>query len=211
MSKIKVFVVDDHSLFRKGLVGLLSEMPEIKVVGEAGNGEEALPIIERNQPDIVLLDINMPMMNGVDVLKIIRQTNPIQKVLMLTISQNDEDLIGAIIAGANGYLLKNVEPDVLLKTLLQVMEGNSVLSPEITEKVLESLRRTQLSQGQTLLSGREIEVLHLMAKGLTTRQVASTLYISENTAKTHIRHILEKLDANNRAQAVATAVELNLI
>ena len=153
----------------------------------------------------------MPMMNGVDVLKIIRQTNPTQKVLMLTISQNDEDLIGAIIAGANGYLLKNVEPDVLLKTLLQVMEGNSVLSPEITEKVLESLRRTQLSQGQTLLSGREIEVLHLMAKGLTTRQVASTLYISENTAKTHIRHILEKLEANNRAQAVATAVELNLI
>jgi two-component system, NarL family, nitrate/nitrite response regulator NarL len=211
MSKIRIVVVDDHALFRRGLISLLSEMPDFKVTGEASNGKEALPIIELIHPDIVLLDINMPVMNGVEALNAIRQSNPGQKVLMLTISQNDEDLIGAIVAGANGYLLKNVEPAVLRNTIQQVVDGNSVLSPEITEKVLESLRRAQQGRGQTLLSAREIEVLHYMAKGSTTRQIATSLYISENTVKTHIRHILEKLEVNNRAQAVARAMEMKFI
>jgi DNA-binding NarL/FixJ family response regulator len=211
MSKHRIVVVDDHTLFRRGLISLLSEMPDIKVVGEASNGKDALPIIDQAHPDVVLMDINMPVMNGVEALKAIRQSNPGQRVLMLTISRNDEDLIGAIAAGANGYLLKNAEPDVLRNTIQQVVEGNSVLSPEITEKVLESLRRAQQSRSQTLLSAREIEVLYCMAKGLTTRQIATSLYISENTVKTHIRHILKKLEVNNRAQAVARAVEKRFI
>lgn len=211
MPKTRIIVVDDHSLFRRGLVSLLSDMPDFKVVGEAGNGKEALAIIEQITPDIVLMDINMPVMNGIETLRAIRQSNPALKVMMLTISQNDDDLIGAIVAGANGYLLKNSEPEVLRTTIKQVMDGNSVLSPEMTEKVLEALRRAQNGKGQTLLSSREVEVLHFMAKGDTTRQIAKSLFISENTVKTHIRHILEKLEANNRSQAVAKAAELKII
>jgi DNA-binding NarL/FixJ family response regulator len=211
MKKIRIAVVDDHSLFRRGLVSLLSDMQEFKVVAEAGNGQDALSIITEISPDIVLMDVNMPIMNGVEALITIRKTNPGLKVLMLTISQNDNDLIGAIAAGANGYLLKNAEPEVLRNTIIQVMQGNSVLSPEVTEKVFESLRRSQQSMGQTLLSSREVEVLGLMAKGLSTRQIADALYISENTVKTHIRHILEKLEVNNRTQAVSKAVEMRYI
>jgi len=211
MKKIRIAVVDDHSLFRRGLVSLLSDMPEFIIVAEAGNGQEALPVIKETNPDIVLMDVNMPIMSGLEALIALRQTDPEIKVLMLTISQNDNDLIGSIAAGANGYLLKNAEPETLRNTIIQVMQGNSVLSPEVTEKVFESLRRSQQSMGQTLLSSREVEVLGLMAKGLSTRQIADTLYISENTVKTHIRHILEKLEVNNRSQAVSKAVEMRYI
>jgi DNA-binding NarL/FixJ family response regulator len=211
MKKIRIAVVDDHSLFRRGLVSLLSDMPEFNVVTEAGNGQDALRVINETNPDIVLMDVNMPIMNGLEALTSLRQANPEIKVLMLTISQNDKDLIGAIAAGANGYLLKNAEPETLRNTIIQVMQGNSVLSPEVTEKVFESLRRSQQSMGQTLLSSREVEVLGLMAKELSTRQIADTLYISENTVKTHIRHILEKLEVNNRSQAVLKAVEMRYI
>jgi DNA-binding NarL/FixJ family response regulator len=211
MRKIRIAVVDDHSLFRHGLVSLLSDMEEFKVVSEAGNGSEALRVIAETSPDLVLMDVNMPIMNGVEALSAIRQTHPDLKVLMLTISQNDTDLIGAIAAGANGYLLKDAEPEELRITILQVMQGNSVLSPKVTEKVFESLRRAQQYHGQTLLSSREVEVLGLMAKGLSTRKIADSLYISENTVKTHIRHILEKLEVNNRAQAVSKALEMRYI
>jgi DNA-binding NarL/FixJ family response regulator len=211
MKKIRIAVVDDHSLFRRGLVSLLSDMPEFNVVTEAGNGQDALRVINETNPDIVLMDVNMPIMNGLEALTSLRQANPEIKVLMLTISQNDKDLIGAIAAGANGYLLKNAEPETLRNTIIQVMQGNSVLSPEVTEKVFESLRRSQQGMGQTLLSSRELEVLGLMAKELSTRQIADTLYISENTVKTHIRHILEKLEVNNRSQAVLKAVEMRYI
>jgi len=211
MPKIKLVVVDDHTLFRRGLVGLLSEMPDFEVAGEASDGIEAVPLIGHLRPDLVLMDINMPGMNGVEALRAVRLSDPAQKVLMLTISQNEEDLLGAILAGANGYLLKNAEPEVLRSTIHQVLKGNSVLSPEITQKVLMSLRRSQQNSGQSLLSSREVDVLRCMAKGLTTRQIADALYISENTVKTHIRHILEKFEVNNRAQAVAKGLELKLI
>jgi two-component system, NarL family, nitrate/nitrite response regulator NarL len=211
MKKIRLEVVDDHALFRRGLVSLLSDMQEFKVAAEAGNGAEALEALDGAQPDIVLMDVNMPVMNGVEALTAIRKKAPGQKVVMLTISQNDADLLGAILAGANGYILKNAEPDVLRSTLLQVMDGLSVLSPEITGKVLEALRHTSQNQGQMLLSSREVEVLGLMAKGQTTRQIAEALVISENTVKTHIRHILEKLEVNNRAKAVSKAVEMRYI
>jgi DNA-binding NarL/FixJ family response regulator len=157
------------------------------------------------------MDVNMPVLDGVQALEAIREIRRDQKVIMLTISQNDEDLVRAIAAGANGYLLKNAEPDTLRNTILEVMRGNSVLSPELTEKVFESLRRARASQGQTLLSDREVEVLNFMVKGLTTHQMAESLFISDNTVKTHIRHILEKLGANNRAQAVDKAKELGIL
>ena len=211
MSRVRLVVVDDHALFRRGLVGLLEEMPDFLVVGEAANGQEALPVIDRVQPDIILLDINMPVMDGIQTLTAIRKSHPEQKVLMLTISQNDDDLIGAIVTGANGYILKNTEPDVLHNIILQVAAGNSVLSPEITAKVLQAVRRSQSDRSRGLLSDREVEVLKCLARGQTTAQIANVLFISENTVKTHIRHILEKMEVNNRAEAVARAAQLEMI
>jgi two-component system, NarL family, nitrate/nitrite response regulator NarL len=211
MSRIRLVVVDDHALFRRGLVGLLEEMSDFIVVGEAANGQDALPVIDKVKPDIILLDINMPVMDGIQTLAAIRKSQPEQKVLMLTISQNDDDLIGAIVTGANGYILKNTEPDVLHNIIVQVAAGNSVLSPEITAKVLQAVRRSQSDRSRGLLSDREVEVLKCLARGQTTAQIANVLFISENTVKTHIRHILEKMEVNNRAEAVARAAQLDMI
>ncbi|RPH63289.1 MAG: DNA-binding response regulator [Chloroflexi bacterium] len=211
MSRIRLVVIDDHALFRRGLISLLEEMPDFQVVGEAANGQESLALVEKAQPDLVLMDINMPVLNGIEALTAIRKANPAQKVLMLTISQNDDDLIGAIVAGANGYVLKNTEPETLRHTITQVMDGNSVLSPEVTAKVLQAVRRSQTDRSQGLLSDREVEVLKCLARGQTTTQIAGVLFISENTVKTHIRHILEKMEVNNRAEAVARAAQMDLI
>ncbi|HAE58089.1 MAG TPA: hypothetical protein DCG54_00910 [Anaerolineae bacterium] len=209
--RIRVMVVDDHSLFRRGLIGLLEEMPEFLVVGEASNGQEAVEKIQEAHPDVLLLDINMPVMDGIQGLDAIRKLRPEQKILMLTISQNDDDLIDAIVAGANGYLLKNTEPEALRNTIQQIVAGNAVLSPEITNKVLQAVRRSKTERSRGLLSEREIDVLKCLARGQTTSQIAGTLFISENTVKTHIRHILEKMEVNNRAEAVARAAQLELI
>ena len=150
-------------------------------------------------------------MDGIQALVAIRKEKPDQKVLILTISQNDEDLISAIVNGANGYVLKNTEPETLKSTILQVASGNSVLSPEVTAKVLSAVRRSQADRNRGLLSDREVDVLKCLARGQTTAQIANVLFISENTVKTHIRHILEKMEVNNRAEAVARAAQLGMI
>lgn len=209
--RISIMVVDDHALFRRGLISLLDEMPEFVVVGEAANGQEAVENILRVAPDLLLLDINMPVMDGIQALAAIRKKLPEQKVLMLTISQNDDDLIDAIVSGANGYVLKNAEPEALRVTIQQVVAGNAVLAPEITNKVLQAVRRAKTDRGRGLLSDREIDVLKCLARGQTTSLIAATLFISENTVKTHIRHILEKMEVNNRAEAVARAAQMDLI
>ena len=207
---IRIVVVDDHALFRRGLVGLLSEMEGFQVVGEAANGQDALGVIETEKPDIVLLDVNMPEMSGIQTLTAMRKQGMDSSVLMLTISQHEEDLIGAIRAGASGYLLKNAEPEALRQTIKQVVAGKAVLAPEVTEQVFRLLRSGQLDSAN-LLTDREIEVLRLLSRGLTTAQTGAKLFISENTVKTHIRHILEKLDVGNRAEAVAKATQIGLI
>jgi DNA-binding NarL/FixJ family response regulator len=207
---IRIVVVDDHTLFRRGLVGLLSEMESFQVVGEAANGREALNTLEAENPDIVLLDINMPGMGGVETLTALRKKGVETPVLMLTISQHEEDLIGAIRAGANGYLLKNAEPEILQQTIKQVIAGKSVLAPEVTEQVFRMVRSRQKGSAN-LLTERESEVLRFLSRGLTTAQTGSEMFISENTVKTHVRHILEKLEVSNRAEAVAKATQLGLI
>jgi DNA-binding NarL/FixJ family response regulator len=207
---IRIVVVDDHALFRRGLVGLLSEMPDFQVVGEAADGKEALNVIADQQPDVVLLDVNMPGMSGVETLSAMRKANIEAQVLMLTISQHEEDLIGSIRAGASGYLLKNAEPETLHQTILQVAAGKSVLAPEVTSQVFRLVRSGQVGSSG-VLSEREIEVLRILARGFTTVQTASELVISENTVKTHIRHILNKLEVGNRAEAVAKATKLGLL
>jgi DNA-binding NarL/FixJ family response regulator len=208
---IKLVVVDDHALFRRGLVGLLAEMPEFEVVGEASNGREALEVIERVHPDVVLLDVNMAVMDGIETVQALRSKHLPLYVLMLTISKDEEDLFGAIKAGADGYLLKNTEPEELRRTILHIAKGERVLSPEVTGPVLRVFNRLANQEPSPLLSDRELEVLSCLATGQTTQQISGQLFISENTVKTHIRHILEKLEASNRTEAVSKALHLGLI
>jgi DNA-binding NarL/FixJ family response regulator len=210
-STIRLVVVDDHALFRRGLVGLLEEMPGFQVVGQASDGEQALPLIEQVQPDIVLLDLNMPNLDGIATLRALRARRNQVRVLMLTISQSDTDLLEAIRAGADGYLLKNTEPDDLRKALLRVAEGQGALSPEVTAPVLRAVSRYGTEEQSILLSDRELDVLSCLVDGLTTIQIANRLFISENTVKTHVRHIFEKLEVSNRAEAVGKALQMGLI
>jgi DNA-binding NarL/FixJ family response regulator len=211
LTRIRIVVVDDHVLFRRGLVGLLADMSEFEVVGEAGNGVEALDVVRKTQPDIVLMDVNMPRMDGVVAVQQLRDEKSAVKILMLTISQEQDDLLGAIHAGADGYLLKNTDPDELRRSILRVAQGQGVLSPEVTSKVLKVVARHPGNEPQNMLSERELEVLICLAEGQTTLQIANRLYISENTVKTHIRHILEKMEASNRTEAVGKAIQLGLI
>ena len=210
MERIRIAVVDDHALFRAGLTGLLEEMDAFEIVGEASNGREALELISNLKPDVVLLDVNMPGMSGVEVVKKINKREGC-KILMLTISKHEEDLFGAIDAGADGYLLKNAEPEELRKAIQSVYEGKSIISAEVTRplfKAISGMSRIPTDRG---LSDREIEVLNCLAQGMTTSDIATELFISDNTVKTHIRHILEKLESSNRAEAVSKAVQLGLI
>lgn len=207
----RLVVVDDHALFRRGLIGLLEDMHEFEVVGEAGDGMEALGVIDRTRPDVVLLDVNMPRMDGIALVQSLRRQKNTVRILMLTISQDDEDLLRAVKAGANGYILKNTEPETLHQALLSVSEGKGALSPEVVGPVLSALSKAVVEEPAALLSERELEVLGCLSEGLTTLQIAARLYISENTVKTHIRHILDKLEASNRTEAVGKATQLGLI
>ena len=209
----RIVVVDDHSLFRQGIIRLLSEMPEFQVVGDAPNGEAALEIIAHSRPDLVLLDVNMPVMDGVETVKALRMgVCETCKILMLTISEEHHDLIGAIQAGADGYLLKNAEPADLRKAILLVMEGKSVIAPEVTRQVFNVVGNPDLESSKaSALTDRELNVLQHLAQGETTMQISKKLFISSNTVKTHVRKILSKLNASNRAEAVSKAIHLNLI
>lgn len=211
MSGIRVLVVDDHALFRRGLVSLLGDMLEIEVVGEAEDGRQALSAVESVDPQVVLLDVNMPVMDGVAAVEALRDHGFDGGVLMLTVSRHDEDLMSAISAGADGYLLKNVEPADLKKAILQVAEGKGVLSPDVTRQVLRAVRLPPDRRSSRGLSKRELEVLEALAEGNTTAQIAERLVISDNTVKTHVRHILEKLEASNRTEAVRKALQLGLL
>lgn len=214
MSRIRLAVVDDHALFRLGLISLLNEVSDFQVVGEAGSGAAALEMIQRLRPEVLLLDVNMPGMSGVEVVRALRQMDAEAqpRILMLTISKSEEDLLGAIAAGADGYLLKSAEPDELRRAIELVHQGLSVLSPQVTRQVLRAVAHGDLERGaESGLSSREMEVLACLSQGKTTAQIAAELYISENTVKTHVRHILEKLEASNRAEAVSKATQLGLI
>lgn len=210
MKRIRIVVVDDHALFRAGLIGLLSDMQEFEVVGEASNGRDAIELIRIQKPDVVLLDVNMPGMSGVEVVEELKPKDKCS-IIMLTISKNEEDLFGSINAGADGYLLKNAEPSELRKAILQVDEGKSVLSPEVTRQVMRVVANAQGYLPDKGLSKRELEVLVHLSQGKTTASISDDLFISENTVKTHIRHILEKLEAANRAEAVSKAIQMGFI
>jgi DNA-binding NarL/FixJ family response regulator len=212
--KIRVAVVDDHALFRAGLISLLQDMPDLEVVGEAEDGSEAVDVVYRTQPDVLLLDVNMPGMGGVAAVKAIRNLPDDKqcRILMLTISKSDDDLMGAIAAGADGYLLKSSDPDELSNAIELVHQGMSILSPQITRQVLSAAAMADRDRiARSGLSEREMEVLECLGQGNTTAEIAEALFISDNTVKTHVRHILEKLDASNRSEAVIRAIQMGLL
>ncbi len=205
-----IVVVDDHALFRSGLIGLLTDMPNVHVVGEASNGKEGVEVVLQTKPDIVLLDVNMPIMGGVEAVRAIKAVAHTH-IIMLTVSKSDQDLINAIAAGADGYLLKNASPEELYKAIEQVEQGLAVLSPEVTRQVMEAVVSDKIMPANVGLSDREKEVLSCMARGLSTAQISHELFISDNTVKTHIRHILEKLEVSNRYEATQKARDLGII
>jgi DNA-binding NarL/FixJ family response regulator len=207
---IKLLVVDDHNLFRRGLIGLVREQPDFSIVGEAGNGVEAVDICRKEQPDVVLMDLHMPGGNGVDAVRKIKREMT-TRILILTISNKDQDLFAALAAGADGYLLKDTEPPQLIQAIRQVATGQGVLSPEITARVIQAAATSHDQQSTIGLSPREQAILAQVAQGATTGEIALTLNISPNTVKTHIRRTLVKLEAANRSEAVARASALGLI
>jgi len=211
MPEIRIVVVDDHALFRAGLVSLLSDYPEFRVVGEAGDGRAALEVVRARHPDLVLMDVNMPVMDGVQAAAVMRETYPGLRILMLTVSRHDDDLFGAIAAGADGYLLKNAEPEDLHRSIMQVCEGKGVLDPDVTGRVLQVIAGSEPPGSSAGLSQREVDVLRLLAAGKTTSLIAQALFISENTVKTHVRRIFEKLNVHNRAEAVSKALSLGIL
>ena len=206
---IKLLLVDDHALFRQGIAGLLAERDAFQVVAQASSGREALHLVEHHRPDVVLLDVHMPGEDGVETARRLKALSPAH-ILMLTISAKDEDLLGALAAGADGYLLKNAEPEALARAIHQVMAGSGALSPEVMPRVLQAAAG-KAREATPSLSPREQEVLQALASGATTAEIAADLAISKNTVKTHVRRTLRKLDAANRTEAVARAVSLGLV
>ncbi len=206
---IRVLVVDDHPIVRDGLVAVLQDQTDLDVVGAAASAEDALALAERLGPDVVLLDLDLPGMDGVTVLPLLRALVQAPRVLVFTAYADDEQVFGAVKAGAAGYLLKGAEVAEIVRAIQVVRDGGSYLAPFIAARVLDAVGATQRSSTQ--LSAREDEVLRLLAQGLVTKQIASSLGITERTVKFHVASILVKLGANNRAQAIALAAQRGLL
>lgn len=216
MDPLRVLLVDDHVLFRKGIASLLSNRADITVVAEAGDGLEAVQVTRETLPDLILMDINMPNQNGIETVKIIKQEMPHIQIVMLTVSDDDEDLFEAIKSGAKGYLLKNLEPQQLYEMIEGLRRGEAAISGTMATKILHEFRRPVREEqeahgGVDELTGREIEVLEQVVTGATNKEIADRLYITENTVKIHLRNILEKLHVQNRIQAAVRAVREGLV
>ncbi len=218
METIKVLVVDDHALFRRGITSVLSTQENLMVVGEAVDGLEAIEKAQALTPDVILMDLNMPRCSGLEATQALQARMPEANILVLTVSDNEADLFAAIKFGAKGYILKNTEPDELVQAILHIAQGGVIISPPMAAKLLSEFRETGVQEtaappGETEaeLSPREDEVLRLVAKGATNKQIAEALFISENTVKTHLRNIMEKLHLANRSQAAAYAVKRGLV
>jgi DNA-binding NarL/FixJ family response regulator len=209
---IKVLVVDDHRVVRAGLVALLRQSPSIAVVGEAGDGAEAIRLVEQLQPDVVLMDIQMPVLNGVEATQRIKERWPRVEVLILTTYDEDELIWGGLQAGAKGYLLKDAPPEELLQGIEAVAAGRSLLPPHIAAKLMQVIREggPAREKGEPLTE-RELEILRAMARGAANKEIAAELGISENTVKTHISHLFQKLGARDRTEAVTRALSRGLI
>jgi two-component system NarL family response regulator len=212
---IRVLIADDQAMARLGLVAVLSGEADIELVGEANDGEEAIAMTAELVPDIVLMDVRMPKVAGIEAARRIMVEQPTTKIVMLTNSDEEEDLFEAIKAGASGYLLKDIDPGEIPNAIRQVQDGHSLLSPAVASKLVSEFaaisKRSDERASRPTLTDRELEVLRLAADGLTNRQIGRRLQISENTVKNHIRNILEKLHLHSRMEAVLYAVRAELI
>lgn len=205
---IRVLLADDHPIVRKGLCALLAEFDDIELIGQAGDGWEAISLFRKFKPDIILMDLVMPKMDGIEATRLITSEYPDARILVLTSFINDEFLFPAIKAGALGYLLKEADPKDIVRSIRQIYMGRSSLDPSIARKVLLELgsprtARTVLDEG---LTDRETEVLTLLAQGLDNNQIAEQLSVADVTVRTHISHILDKLHLANRVQATLYAL-----
>jgi DNA-binding NarL/FixJ family response regulator len=208
MSKpIGLLIVDDHPVVRDGLSGMFARDADFQVLGEAENGSEALAAAVRLAPDVILMDLRMPEMDGVSAIKRLSEAGVNARVLVLTTYDSDSEVLSAIEAGATGYLLKDAPRPELLRAVRAAARGETVLSPPVATRLLEQVREPS----QDALSQRELEVLELIAHGATNRQAAANLFISEATVKTHLVHIYAKLGVNDRAAAVAEAFQRGLL
>ena len=215
LEELRVLLVDDHDLFRTGLKNLLEEQG-VQVVGEAPNGQTALRLVPELVPDVVIMDLNMPGLSGVETTRHLTGMAPLARVVVLTISVDDDDVMDAVMAGACGYLLKDSSIDELLTGIRAAADGESLISPQIAVKVLQRLRSQGKSEdaAETIraeLSDREIEVLKLIANGKDNAEIARELFISPKTVKNHISNILMKLQIENRIQAAVYAVRSGIV
>jgi two-component system, NarL family, nitrate/nitrite response regulator NarL len=207
---IRLLVVDDHTLFRRGLIALLSQSPQVCVVGEAGDAGEAQRRAAELQPDVVLLDNHLPGVRGVDALPGFKQAAPQARVLMLTVSEDQDDLSDALRAGAQGYVLKTIDGDALLVAIERCARGETVVSPELTGKLVTALRSASDEvpvDPLSVLSPRERDTLRHIARGESNKEIARALDIAETTVKIHVQHILRKLNLSSRVQAAVYASE----
>lgn len=209
----KVLIADDHQLFREGLVNLISSAPDIDVIAEAKDGKEATEQARKMKPDVVLIDIGMPQMNGIEATRIIKKENPKMKVIAVSMHSDRQFVKGVLEAGADGYLLKNCTYRQLIDAIQSVISGKKYLSDDITEMVIQGyLEPDEVnSDGQSDLSEREMEVLKLYAEGKSTREISEKLFISVKTVGTHKQHIFEKLGLKSNADMVKYAIKEGLI
>jgi len=215
--RIRVLLVDDHALFRRGLLLVLESEDGIEVVGEAEDGEEAIRKAEELAPDVVLMDVRMPRVSGIEATRRLAESLPTTRIIVLTVSDEEDDLYEAIKAGATGYLLKEISIEEVADAVRAVMQGQTLISPSMASKLIQEFnalaKRADEKQQVPApkLTDRELEVLKLVAQGLTNREIADQLYISENTVKNHVRNILEKLHLHSRMEAVVYAVREKLL
>lgn len=207
-----VLVIDDHPLFRRGVSQLLDLEPQLRLVGEASSGEEGLEVAARLDPDLILLDLNMKSLNGIDTLKRLREAGSEARIVMLTVSDNAEDVVAAIRAGADGYLLKDMEPEDLLARIHDVLFGRTVLSENLTHALVQALRAEAIGPARDAgqLTDRERAILACLAAGMSNKLIARELTITEGTVKVHIKNLLKKLSFRSRVEAAVWAVEHGL-
>lgn len=215
MKPIRVLIVDDHTLFRSGIKLLLERQEGFEVVGEAGDGLEGVKRAKQLKPDVVLLDLHMPGTNGLQAIPLLREEAPQSQIIMLTVSEDADDLLEALRAGARGYLLKNIETDFLLDSIRRAAAGESVMSSQMAGKLADAMRMPQKGNareaGLEKLTPREREIIVMLARGASNKEIARSLDLAESTVKIHVQGILRKLNLASRVQAAVYAVEHGLV
>ncbi|TWH47616.1 response regulator transcription factor [Sporomusa sp. KB1] len=208
---IKVLVVDDHLLSRKGIVSILSTHPMFDIAGEATDGQEALEKARMLMPDIILMDINMPGIGGLEATRLIKEEMPYVKIVILSVSDDVQDFFEAIKKGAQGYLLKNMEPEYWIDYIISIVQGEAPISRALATKILQEFSIPKANMLSNKVSERELEVLQLVSQGMGNKEIGEKLCISESTVKNHLRNIMDKLHLQNRMQLIAFAYKNGLI